>query len=757
MEKRYTLLAVVFFMIAGLVNAQNECIVKITHDMNKSLPPSYTFKTDYQTNEAKFYWHFSDGARYDVPSPTHTFKKTGNYVVEVKVVDAKGNVCYGRIAEKFEGRENPSTEPVLIYAKGWVRNLSSIAGCGLIISTDDGKVLLPVEVLPKFEMKEGQRIEFAYEYLQNVATICMAGRTVKIHRIGEIPSNQPVRIEATGKVVDLSKVEGCGLVIAISNDRVLVPVEIVPDFELKEGQQVKFVYEPLAILGGVCVEGPLVRIHRIAEIQDTSPNLYARGKVIDLSSIDGCGLAVQLTDGTKLVPVEILPEIALKEGMYIEFSYEILNNVNSICMAGRNIRIHRVKVVDATDSVFLTGKGTVKDLSSIAGCGLAIVLESGRTIIPVEFAVDFDLKEGQFVELAFEVLYDRASICMAGTLVKVHKISEIGTNNRCSVELAYKLINQPGRTYQFYARTNVNVTSWEWDFGDGNTSTETEPEHTFEKAGIYTVMCTIISTDGCKASHRITVMVQEPGLPLCPGAINLLLFDPSENKCDGKAIATLLDVSQNEYKNVVYRWSTGETGNNATNLCADKPYYLHAMVEGVCQKNTTFTFLSKPMWRVSTINCIYTFEVTNPVEGVTYMWDMGDGEVEYGTTFTYDFGADGDYNIRLIASYGAETNESEQVIRVQNMVTNIVDIEIPSFRIYPNPASGRVWIEAGNAVSGITKATISDLGGRVVSQQTLNFAGQSRNELNIHHITPGIYFIRISDGTETHTQKLLVK
>lgn len=836
MEKRFTLITLVFFIVTGLVNAQNECQVKITYEMNKSLPPSYTFKTDFQTNDAKFYWHFSDGARYEEPSPTHTFKTTGNYVVEVKVADSKGNVCFGRIAGRFEGKDNPATDPALIYAKGYVKNLSGIAGCGLVISTDDGKVLIPVEILPKFELKEGQRIAFAFEYLPNLATICMAGSTVKIHKIEEIRVDQPVLIEASGKVIDLSKVEGCGLVIAISNDKVLVPVEIIPDFELKEGQQVKFVYEPLAILGGVCVEGPLVRIHRIVEVPVTTPILYARGKVVDFSEIAGCGLVVELADGTKLVLVEVLPEIALKDGMIIEFAYEYLPNVSTICMAGKSIRIHRLKVVDLPDPVILSGKGVVKDMSSLAGCGLAIVLENGRTLIPVEFAVDFDLKEGQFVELAYVVLSDRASICMAGTLVKVvkiaeipiilpilytatgkvkdmsaiagcrfvialesgrsiipweilhdfklsdgqyvglefeilanamsvcdlgsvariHKIWEIGTTDKCSVELAYKLINQEKKAFGFFARTNVKVTSWQWDFGDGNSSTEAEPEHAFEKAGVYTVTCTIVSAEGCKTSRRITVVVQEPGLPVCQGAINLLLFDPSEGKCDGKAVATLLDGSQNEYKNVVYRWSTGETGNTASNLCADKPYYLHALIDGVCQKNTSFTFLSKPLWRVSADGAKYTFQVTNPLDGVTYIWDLGNGEIVYGPNITYDFDKDGDYNIRLIASYGADSNESEQVIRVQNTVTNIEITEKPSFRVYPNPATGKVWIEADNRFAGTLRVDISDMQGKVVQQRFYNATGNPV-EININHLPSGLYILRFTDGRTMNTEKLLVK
>lgn len=751
------MISLMFILVSGMVYSQNECQVNITYVMNKSLPPSYTFKTDFQSEDAKFYWHFSNGARYEERSPTHTFKTTGNYVVEVKVTDNKGSVCFGRTVGLFEGIENSTKDTTQINAKGWVKDISSIAGCGLVISTDDGKVLLPVEILPNFALKEGQRIALAFEYLENIATNCMSGRTVKIHRIEEIFDTKPVLIEARGKVVDMSSTDGCSLVIQLSDSITLVPVEILPEIALKQGIYIEFAYEVLNDVSTTCMAGSNIRIHRLKIINvDTTVILSGKGVVKDLSSIAGCGLAIVLENGRTIIPIEFADDFDLKEGQLVELAFAVLKDRASICMAGTLVKVIKIAEIPITQPVFYTGTGKVKDMSSKGGCKFVIVLESGRTLIPHEILHDFRLMDGQYVGLEFEILAEAMSVCDMGPVARIHKIWEIDTLDRCKVEPTYKLLSQSKITYQFFARTSVKVTSWEWDFGDGNNSNEAEPEHTFEKAGVYTVVCTIISSDGCKASHRIAVVVQEPGLPVCPGGINLLLFDPSENKCDGKAIATLLDGSQNEYKDVVYRWSTGETGNTATNLCADKPYYLHVLIEGVCQKNTSFTFLSKPMWRVSSTGEKYTFQVTNPVDGVTYIWDLGNGEIAYGTSVSYDFKNDGDYNIRLIASYGAVSNESEKVIRVQNTVTNIDVTEKPSFKIYPNPAGEKIWIESGQSITGTIKAEIYDLRGRVVYQGVLDFTGQMRSEINIHHLPSGFYFIRISDGNTFRTEKLVV-
>ena len=43
--------------------------------------------------------------------------------------------------------------------------------------------------------------------------------------------------------------------------------------------------------------------------------------------------------------------------------------------------------------------------------------------------------------------------------------------------------------------------SYEWDFGDGAASTEKTPSHAFNKKGIYTVMLTVKSSEGCTAQQ----------------------------------------------------------------------------------------------------------------------------------------------------------------------------------------------------------------------------------------------------------------
>jgi PKD repeat protein len=599
MKLKFTSLILLLIAFTTL-SAQTECIVNIRYAMNKSLPPSYTFTTDYDGEEAKYYWYISDKTNYEEPMPVHTFGYTGTYTVVVKILDSKGNVCYGRTSGKFEGKEDARPNESILSGIGVVKDLSYLGGCRVGISMQDGKVLIPVKILPEFTIKPGQHVKFSYEILKDAASTCMAGTPVNIHRIEEVP---------------------------------------------------------------------------VA----SSSLIYAKGKVADATSI--------------------------------------------------------------------------------AGCRMVIKLENGRTIIPAEIVPAFALKDGQYVEVAFEVLEGFASACNMGPLVRIHKIAEITpAQPDCRVEPSYRVVDAKLLKYKFFAKASGPVDSWKWDFGDGNTSTEAEPEHNYEKPGAYGITITIVTKDGCKVSRRLALVVEAPGLPVCAGATSLLLFDPTGSGCDGKAVAALLDSGGNEYKEVVYRWSNGEKGNIASKLCADRMYFMHAYIEGICQKNISFSFLSKPTWRVASQNGIYTFEVINPVDGVTYQWEFGNGKTATGASVNVNYDKDGIYYVRLTAVMGNEKSDSEQAIVVEHSgLTSVTESEWSEFQIYPNPARDFLNIKSGILPAGDIQMEIYDIQGRKRVEHLLVQPGMVSARINIAELPEGIYFVRtLSEKKLIHSAKLII-
>lgn len=599
MKRKTIFIALIFLLIQTGMNAQTECQLKITWSMNKTNPPSYNFSSDYEGDSARFYWHISDEAVYNVPAPTHTFKTSGNHKVILKVAARDGSVCYGKISGYFEGTDSISTQPGIFQAKGRVKDISSISGCKLVISTENGQLLLPVEMLPKFDLQPGQYIEFAYEYLEDIYTICMTGKPVRIHRIAEITPP---------------------------------PAQYIT----------------------------------------------ARGKVVDMSELAGCDLVIKMDTGTTVIPAEIVQNFILKAGQYVMFTYEVL---------------------------------------------------------------------------------DRASACNMGPVVRIHRIEEISfTTPECKVEPVYKVVDATKFAYKFFARSSSPVEIWDWQFGDGSFSNEAEPEHQYEKAGIYEVTCTVLTESGCKISGRVLLYAEAPGLPVCPGGITLTLFDPSEKGCDGKAIVALFDQNGTEYKDVIYRWSTGDTGNTASDLCANKPYFIHAQIKDVCQKNTSFTFLSKPTWRVSNSGDLYTFEVENPVEGATYTWKFEDGVEADGEKVSFRFDKEGTYNVNLTVSFGSVVAATDQKVNVSGLTTGLEVTTKQEFKVYPNPATEKFYIETGNISSDLISLEIFDIQGRILMNRKVEISGKERTEVDIRILPSGLYLIRlISPDHSWPLTRLLVR
>ena len=266
----------------------------------------------------------------------------------------------------------------------------------------------------------------------------------------------------------------------------------------------------------------------------------------------------------------------------------------------------------------------------------------------------------------------------------------------------------------------------------------------------------IVTADECKTSKRFVLVIEKPGLPACTGALSLLLFDPSAGKCDGKAIAKLVDATGTELKNVVYQWSNGEKGNVAGGLCADKPYYLYALIEGVCQKNTSFTFLSKPTWRVTATDGKYTFSVINPIDGMTYLWDFGDGYIAYGSSVTYDYNREGTYNVRLTAIMGGTSRDTEQAFNTEKTLTNVPLISNPDWKVYPNPARDIVYINPEADIHGTVRIEITDIQGRRMMQQQFEATG-STYSIHTGHLPAGMYILKLaSENRSWQAVKLLV-
>jgi uncharacterized protein YjdB len=90
--------------------------------------------------------------------------------------------------------------------------------------------------------------------------------------------------------------------------------------------------------------------------------------------------------------------------------------------------------------------------------------------------------------------------------------------------------------------------------------------------------------------------------------------------------------------------------------------------------------------------------------------------------------------------------------------TGVVQQEMATFRMYPNPSNGIVHIESGNSGIGRLSVTVTDLAGRVVfDRQEGNLNGQQQYDIELSQLDNGLYFVTtVADGI-TYTDKLVIQ
>jgi len=743
--------------------AQTECTVKIVHAANKSLPPSYTFKTDPQIEGAKYYWSFGDNTISDSPSPTHTFKIGDTYQVQVKVTGPDGKGCYGALKTVFEGGN--TTTATVLFGKGKVVDKSATAGCGLMIVLENGTYLIPVEMALNFPLKAGQYVELAYELLKDKPSTCPPGVMAKINKISEIVQtvcNVPISFTknstspASYTFKTAEQPAGAKYLWYFGDQG--TSSEATPTVTFNANGTYSITLKVTDAAGKTCSN-----LLRTAFEGKTSQVLSAKGKVKKLA-LAGCDLVISLENGTTLIPAKMTTDFQLKEGQYVEFTYEKLGEKITNCNEGFEAKIITIKEISTTPqckAYFTAIKSNETANRKITFTNLSVGelkeclwnfgdnTTSTATSTTHEYAVTGEYKVCLIISTTSGCKSDYCMIVKVGTATS--------TSTECKFDLVIKPKQATPNAFLFYAVSPVEIKTWKWNFGDGKTSDAKNPEHTYEKTGTYEVACIITTAAGCTETRTIKHTVLAAPLSPCKGAINLLLFDPTNNLCNGKATVKLLDENAAEIANVKYIWSDGRTGNAVENLCPDKPYTVQAIIDGVCQKNTSFTLLSKPIWRASTINGQNNFTVVEPKEGVQYEWNFGNGTTLKGSEVNYNFEKDGVYNVKLTVTSGSDFSEFSQQVVVLKSITGVDIINKSEVQIFPNPVKEMLNINFGNPVQNKLFIEINSISGQKTYSQQLFNEGFNKTSINVQTLKPGVYFIRITDGLHLIAERKFLK
>lgn len=171
--------------------------------------------------------------------------------------------------------------------------------------------------------------------------------------------------------------------------------------------------------------------------------------------------------------------------------------------------------------------------------------------------------------------------------------------------------------------------------------------------------------------------------------------------------------------------------------------------------------------QVGNVNNVYTEPHTGHtydslINVIGYDWKSWNGSsYDIEDSLVYFVQNQNNHIFRLVFTdfTGSSTGEyhldREQItgVGIDELIENTNTI----LNIYPNPTSSNVTVTF-NAVTYNTNISLFDLTGKEVLSQQLNVSkGLNQQNLTLNNLKQGIYFLRITSGTNTSTQKLIIK
>ena|GEM_PF-6648377 len=202
-------------------------------------------------------------------------------------------------------------------------------------------------------------------------------------------------------------------------------------------------------------------------------------------------------------------------------------------------------------------------------CSQKPLIFENLTVLPTEASFFWDFGDGntstdenpEHVYAAAGDYIVSQNINMAGCAIE--KIDTITINPGPSV--AFQVANTClGEILQFENTSQGDfLAGYEWDFGDGTQSTQTNPNHRYDTAGVYNVLFTAFTTNGCDFTISQSVEIQ----PLAEVAFE------SDVACVGQPtqFTELVNIAQSNITD--YFWDFGVSGTQTDISTAANPEF----------------------------------------------------------------------------------------------------------------------------------------------------------------------------------------
>lgn len=265
-------------------------------------------------------------------------------------------------------------------------------------------------------------------------------------------------------------------------------------------------------------------------------------------------------------------------------------------------------------------------------------------------------------------------------------------------------------------------------------------------AGTYLV--TVTAPNGCQGIDTVNVTISSL-------AVNL---GPNTNICQG-GYQTINAGNSGS----TYLWSTGATSQWIT-VTQPGTYSVTVTDPLGCTAGDNIILTQVPGITASfaapaTANVFFPVQFTDQSSGTvnTWDWDFNDGTFSTQQNPTHSFAALGVYNVRLIATDGFCRDTFMQVVDVNQYVGAEEGSFAANFDLYPNPSTGIFHYQLELYRRGEVTLEVLDLAGRVLHQDVLRSAVSYAGDLDLSHLSKGVYILALNSGGSRMMTKLVIQ
>ena len=152
-----------------------------------------------------------------------------------------------------------------------------------------------------------------------------------------------------------------------------------------------------------------------------------------------------------------------------------------------------------------------------------------------------------------------------------------------------------------------------------------------------------------------------------------------------------------------------------------------------------------------------TFQNTS-AGGVNYLWDFDDGNLSTNTNPIHAFLNQGSYGVTLTTTDGSGcSNTYTDTIVVVYDPNSIQKISSNfNLNIWPNPSNGTVNISLSEFANSEVIVSVYNAVGQEISKEIFKKGGSTNKILNLSDESNGLYVIKVSNGIEEKSKKILI-